>query len=137
MTEEKKIESIIKKETRFDMAQSSGPGGQNINKRKTKVVGLWNFSTSRAISEDDRQKLSKLIGQKNIKGRILCISSQKYRTQNQNKKEVIDAIIKLVIKTLTPEKERISTTIPIHTKEQRIKSKKIHSKIKKTRKVEK
>jgi ribosome-associated protein len=129
----KPIVEIIKKEIRFDTSKSSGPGGQNINKRNTKVTGIWNFSVSKLITQEQKNKIAESLKNKVVAGRVLIISSQKYKLQNQNKKEVIEKMAYLISKALKEEKKRIPTKPTIASKEKRIAFKKNRSLLKKLR----
>jgi ribosome-associated protein len=128
------IFGIVKKEIRFEAARASGPGGQNVNKRNTKVTGLWNFSVSRLIDNEGKKKIANELKNKVLSGRVLVVVSQKHRSQNDNKKEVIGTMAHLVAKVLKVKILRISTKPSKTQKEKRLSEKKRHSKIKKLRK---
>lgn len=129
----KTLPEVIKKEIRFETAKASGPGGQNVNKRNTKVLGLWNFSVSRLITQDEKNKISQSLRTKINMGRTLIVSSQKHRSQIQNKKEVIDTMVRFVNRALKEEKPRVATKPTASGIEKRIATKKNRSKIKKLR----
>ncbi len=129
----KPLQEIIKREIRFETAKSSGPGGQNVNKRNTKVLGLWNFSVSRLISADEKSKISQSLRSKINMGRTLIVSSQKFRAQSQNKKDVIETMIKFVNHALKEDKPRVATEPTASGVHKRLAGKKAHSEIKKLR----
>ena len=129
----KPLTEIIKREIRFETAKSSGPGGQNINKRNTKVLGLWNFSVSRLISADEKNKITQSLRSKINMGRTLILSSQKSRSQIQNKKNVIETMVKFVNHALKEEKPRVATKPTMSGIKKRLTGKKVHSEIKKLR----
>ncbi len=124
---------IIKKEIRFESSKSSGPGGQNVNKKNTKITGLWNFSVSKLINNDDRQRIKEKLKNKIIFGRAIAVSSQKNRSQLDNKKDVINLMSQLIEKAVKVKKTRIPTNPSVSQKESRIFSKKKNSETKKLR----
>jgi len=128
------IFGIVKKEIRFEAARASGPGGQNVNKRNTKVTGLWNFSVSRLIDNEGKKKISNELKNRVLSSRVLVVVSQKHRSQNDNKKEVIETMAHLVAKVLKVKILRIPIKPSKTQKEKRLSEKKKHSKIKELRK---
>ncbi len=124
---------IIKREIRFESSKSSGPGGQNVNKKNTKITGLWNFSVSKLISDEDKKRIQEKLKNKIIFGRAIAISSQKNRSQSDNKKDVISLMSKLIEKAVKVKKIRIPTGPTPAQKEIRIFSKKKNSATKKLR----
>jgi ribosome-associated protein len=125
--------AIIKKEVRFESAKSSGPGGQNTNKRNTKITGLWNFSVSKLISSEEKARIVEILKNKILSGRVLMVWSQKHRSQLDNKKEVIKSMARLAQKALKIKKLRIATKPTTAQKDKRIISKKKRSVTKKLR----
>lgn len=133
MFEPKDLAAIIKKEVRFQNSKSSGPGGQNTNKKNTKITGLWNFSVSKLIDNEERARIAEGLKNKILSGRVLMAWSQKHRSQLDNKKEVIESMARLVQKVLKIKTPRIPTKTPTSQKEKRIDYKKKHSVTKKLR----
>jgi ribosome-associated protein len=133
MPDPRDFPAIIKKEVRFESARASGPGGQNINKRNTKITGLWNFSVSKLISGEEKIRIADILKNKILSGRVLMVWSQKHRSQPDNKREVIKSMARLVQKALKVRASRISTKPSMAQKEKRITSKKKHSVTKKLR----
>lgn len=131
--DEKKVLEMIKREVRFETSGSSGPGGQNVNKRNTKVMALWNFSTSKLIGKEEKEKIASHLRSKVNVGRVLILSSQKFRSQNQNKKDVIATMARLVTQAIRENKKRIATVPSAMQEERRLKGKRAHSRAKNAR----
>lgn len=127
---------IPEREIKFKFARSSGPGGQNVNRRETKVQGFWSPEESRAVAEkltpEEKEQLFRNL-KLTEKGEVF-VESQTYRTQEQNKFEAIEKINDIVNQALKEEKERKLTKPTRAAKERRLEEKKRKSEIKKARK---
>ncbi|KAI6654863.1 Peptidyl-tRNA hydrolase ICT1, mitochondrial [Oopsacas minuta] len=73
-------------------SKSSGPGGQNVNKLKTKVQIRFNINTADWLPEEVRQAMLTKHKNKFTKDGILLLESQSTRNQLCNER---NAIIKL------------------------------------------
>jgi len=123
----KEIKEIIKKEGNFEYIRSSGPGGQNVNKRKTKVRIKLDFKKSALFTEEEKKLIELKLQNRINKDGEFIIESQQYRSKNQNEKTATNIMAELIAKALIKEKPRKKTKIPKHIKEQRLEEKKKNS----------
>jgi len=120
-------------EISFTASRSGGPGGQNVNKVSSKVILAFNVVQSAALSEEQKQMiLGKLATRINKEG-ILQIASQRTRSQELNRADVLDRFSDLLRQALTPRRARVKTRVPSGAKQQRLEEKRKRSLTKQTR----
>lgn len=133
MSWERKIYKIPEKEIEFDFARSSGPGGQNVNKRETKVIARWNIGVSQSFNEEEKQKIRRVLGKRINENDEIVIVAQEKRSQHQNRQIATERLNNLVNSALIPQKERIPTKPTKSSIEKRLEEKKKKGEKKKMR----
>ena len=117
---------------RFAFSSSSGPGGQNVNKRATKCqlrvrvedLGLTVEQSARLIAQ---------AGSLLTAEHELLIVSDAHRSQERNKAETIDRLRELVLRALIRPKRRVATKPTRGSRERRISDKKARGQVKRMR----
>lgn len=120
---------------RFAFARSSGPGGQNVNKRSTKAelrVRLTDLPLAPAIAE---RLAHGARGQLTTDGEIV-IAADEHRSQGQNRDECLARLRRLIVAAQHIPKARRKTRPTRGSVERRIAEKKSRSRIKKDRRAD-
>lgn len=76
----------------IDACRSSGPGGQNVNKRNTKVSISFHIKSADWLPEETRERLAEIHKNRIGKDGYLTIRSDKTRTQTLNQADCMDKL---------------------------------------------
>ena len=125
---------VSEEELTFQTSRSGGPGGQNVNKLNTRVAVLFNVTASPSLSEEQKQRILRALANRIDKQGVLRLVSQKYRSQEANRRAAVERLQQLLQEALTPKPMRRKTKVPRAAKEQRLRRKKQRSALKQRRK---
>jgi len=125
---------IPESELRIVTARSGGKGGQNVNKRETKVQIFWNVGASNIFTEEEKERIRYALGNKISGADELKIESQEERTQEDNRRIGIERLNRVVASALHVDAERIPTKPTAGSQERRLSEKEHRGKIKEFRK---
>jgi ribosome-associated protein len=134
MIEVTKYISIPENELSFDFVRASGPGGQNINKVATAVQLRFDVAHTSSLPDAVRERLRHLAGKRLTSEGVLVIEAKRYRSQEKNRQDALDRLVKLVRKAVEKPKKRRKTIISQIQKEQRLRQKQQRSQLKNLRK---
>ena len=124
---------IDEKEIHLEFVRASGPGGQNVNKVATTVQLRFDVSNSSSLPDEVRTRLIRLAGKKITAGGVLIIEARRFRTQERNRQDAIDRLIKLIGKATEKPKARHKTKPSLASKKRRLDAKRHRSEIKSRR----
>jgi ribosome-associated protein len=115
-------------------SRSGGPGGQNVNKRDTRVEVIFDVASTTALTPELRRRaLSRLRGKLDVRGRLRVVSSAE-RTQARNRERALDTLRDQLVGALRPPpRARVATKPTRAARERRLASKKSRSKVKRQR----
>lgn len=92
-------------------SRSSGHGGQNVNKRSTRVTVSWNVASTGLLSDDQKQLVRQALGHRMV-GDELRVTASDERTQSANRRLAIERLHTLVNDSLNPPPAAIPGYVP-------------------------
>jgi ribosome-associated protein len=124
---------ISRSELSFSFSRSSGAGGQNVNKVNSRVTLSFDVKRSPSLSEDQRRLIRDRLGHRINRRGVLRISSDVYRTQEANRREVTERFAKMLREAVHVTAPRKKTRVPAGARKRRLEQKKRRSRIKQLR----
>jgi ribosome-associated protein len=124
---------IDEKELQWAYVQSSGPGGQNVNKVATAVQLRFDVAHSASLPEEARKHLARLAGRRFTQDGVLIIEAKRYRTQEKNRQDALKRLADLLQKASEKPKTRRKTKPTQASQQQRLAKKRRRSEVKRLR----
>jgi ribosome-associated protein len=118
-------------EERF--VQSSGPGGQNVNKVATAVQLRFDVAASPSLSQALKAKIATLAGRRMTAEGVLILDARRFRSQERNRADARERLAELIRRAATPVAKRIPTRPTLASKTRRLEGKKRRSETKRGR----
>ena len=125
--------SIAPRELRFDFVRASGPGGQNVNKVSSAVQLRFDVNGSASLPPEVKNRLRKLAGKKLSTDNILIIQASRFKSQDKNRQDAIERLVRLIRQAATKPKKRVKTKPSRRAKLRRLESKRHRSRLKDSR----
>jgi ribosome-associated protein len=127
------LANIDEKELQWAFVQSSGPGGQNVNKVATAVQFRFDVAHSASLPEDVRGRLARLAGWRMTQDGVLIIEAKRYRSQEKNRQDALKRLADLLQKASEKPKTRRKTKPTLASQQQRLAKKRRRSEVKRLR----
>lgn len=125
--------SVPENEISFSFSTSSKPGGQNVNKVSTRATLLFDVANSAALTDRQREMILANLSTRINKNGILRVSSQKHRSQSENRRAAEERFVSLVAEAVRPRPKRKRTRKPASVRRKRLEAKRHRSRVKKLR----
>ena len=126
--------AIDEREIQEDFIRSSGPGGQNVNKVATAVQLRFDVANCPSLPDDVRERLIRLAGKRITAGGVLIVEARRFRTQERNRKDALDRLVKLIGRAASKPKTRRRTRPTLASRQRRLEAKRRQSQAKRLRK---
>jgi len=125
--------AIDESEIELEFIRSSKPGGQKVNKVASAVQLRFDVLNSPSLSDDVRERLIDLAGQRVTQDGVLVIKAQRFRMQDRNRQDAMDRLIELIRKAAEKPKRRRKTRPTLAAKRRRLESKRLRGETKRMR----
>ena len=126
--------AIDEREIQEDFVRASGPGGQNVNKVATAVQLRFDVANCPSLPDGVRERLIRLAGKRVTAEGVLIVEARRFRTQERNRKDALDRLVKLIGRAASKPKTRRRTRPTLASRQRRLETKRRQSRAKRLRK---
>jgi len=123
---------IDERELQIDFVRASGPGGQNVNKVATAVQLRLSIKDS-GLPAEVQERLIRLAGKKVSREGVLVLTGRRFRTQEQNREDVMNRLLNLIRQATVPVRKRMRTRPTAGSVKRRLQEKRRRSEKKRER----
>lgn len=116
--------------------RSPGPGGQKVNKVSTAVELRLDVVHSPSLPDWLKERLAAVAGRRLTPLGHLILSAHRFRTRERNRRDAMERLVALLRRAAQLPEPRIPTRPTAAAKERRLREKRLHSRLKRTRREE-
>ncbi len=124
--------AVREADLRWAAVRSSGPGGQNVNRRATKVE-LRVPVAALGLPRRAEARLRRIAGERRLAADDVLLTCQEHRTQRRNREGCLDQLRELVARAIVEPTPRRPTRPTRGSKERRLDAKRRRGEIKRQR----
>ena len=117
----------------FKASRSAGPGGQNVNKVNTRITLYFDAANCDNFSIQQKKRILSRLSSRADRNGLIRISSQKHRTQKENRRAAVEKLKNLLADALKIRPVRKKTKTPFKAKQKRLDEKKRRGRLKQLR----
>lgn len=114
-------------------SRSGGPGGQHVNRSRTRVTLRWNVRESAAPTDEQRRRLLRKLAGRLTRLDHLVVHAGKHRSRGKNRALARERLAELVREALTVARPRVATKQSRSSKRRILESKRRRSTLKRGR----
>lgn len=126
---------IPRDEVEVKATRAGGPGGQHVNVTASRVEVRWNVRRSRALTDDERERLIRRLGSRMDASGDVRVTASDTRSQRQNRDLALARLAELVAGALHVPKKRKKTRPTAASRERRLETKRHRSQRKRERRT--
>lgn len=122
--------ALDESELTITFIRSPGAGGQNVNKVATAAQLRFDVAGSPNLFEAQKPRVLKAAGTRATNDGEIVITASRFRTQDANRRDAIQRLIRLIARAVAVEKRRIPTRPSGGAVKRRLESKRRRSDVK-------